>query len=109
MKDHYKFSDYASEHVHSTMNNPILGGLIETIFGAIIAIIIIKIINYFSKHDPTITKNIYFIIGIIAVILIIVTIFLVTNDVYQDYEERKHCNDYDYYIKHYHDQKHNHK
>lgn len=104
MKDHYKFSDYTSEHIHSTMSNPILGGLITTIFGAIIAIVITKIINYFSKHDPTISKSIYFIIGIIAIILIIITIFLVTNDVYQNYQERKHC--YDYHIKRYQEKHH---
>lgn len=99
MKDHYKFSDYANKHNHSIMDNPILGGLITTIFGAIIAIIITKIINYFSKHDPAISKNIYFIIGIIAIMLIITTIFLVTNDIHQDYQERKHY--YDYRIKRY--------
>ena len=104
MKDHYKFSDYASEHVHSTMDNPILGGLIITIFGAIIAIVIVKIINYFNKHNPTISKNIYFIIGIIAVILVIITIFLVTNDIYQDYQERKHC--YEYHTKRYQNKHH---
>lgn len=105
MKNHYKFSDYLNEHVHSTMANPILSGLITTLFSAIIALIVVKIINYFNKHDPAITKNIYLIIGIIAVIFLIIAIFLVTNDIYQDYQERKHC--YEYHTKSY--QKKNHK